>query len=110
VQAALEQRRLGLIDNWLRHVQDVMKKHRAQLYDIPDPRRRLDRLCELNVIEQVLNVGETTIVQSAWDRGKALEIHGWVYGLDDGLLKDLSVCVKSREEFAQVYRSVVESR
>jgi carbonic anhydrase len=87
-----------------------MKKHRAQLDDIADPRQRLDRLCELNVIEQVLNVGETTIVQGAWDRGKALEIHGWVYGLHDGLLKDLAVCVKSPEEFARVYRSVVESR
>jgi len=110
VQAALEQRRLGLIDNWLRHVQDVMKKHRAQLDEIADPRRRLDRLCELNVIEQVLNVCETTIVQSAWDRGKALEIHGWVYGLHDGLLQDLSVCVKSAEEFQQVYRKVLDTR
>jgi carbonic anhydrase len=110
VQAALEGRRLGLIDNWLRHVQDVMKKHRAGLDAIDDPRLRLNRLCELNVIEQVLNVCETTIVQSAWDRGKPLEIHGWVYGLDDGLLKDLAVCVRSRAEFEQVYRGVVESR
>ena len=76
VQAALEHRSLGLIDNWLRHVQDVMKKHRAQLDGIADPGRRLDRLCELNVIEQVLNVCETTIVQGAWDRGKALPSRG----------------------------------
>jgi carbonic anhydrase len=110
VQAALQHSRLGLIDNWLRHVQDVMKKHRAKLDLIADPVQRLNRLCELNVIEQVLNVCETTIVQSAWDRGKALEVHGWVYGLNDGLLKDLSVCVKSHEEFASVYRQVLESR
>lgn len=110
VQAALDHRRLGLIDNWLRHVQDVMKKHRSALDDIADPVLRLNRLCELNVIEQVLNVCETTIVQSAWDRGKSLEIHGWVYGLQDGQLKDLSVCVKSPQEFAQVYRSVIDSR
>jgi carbonic anhydrase len=110
VQAALEGSRLGLIDNWLRHVQDVMKKHRMELDSIADPTLRLNRLCEFNVIEQVLNVCETTIVQSAWDRGKALEVHGWVYGLNDGLLKDLAVCVKSPQEFAQVYQSVVDSR
>ena len=110
VQAALDHRRLGLIDNWLRHVQDVMKKHRSALDDIADPVQRLNKLCELNVVEQVLNVCETTIVQSAWDRGKSLEIHGWVYGLHDGRLKDLSVCVKSPAEFQQVYRSVIDSR
>jgi len=87
-----------------------MKKHRTQLDEIADPRRRLDRQCELHVIEQLLNVCETTIVLNAWDRGKALEIHGWVYGLHDGLLQDLSVCVKSVEEFQQVYRKVLDSR
>jgi carbonic anhydrase len=110
VQAALEGRRLGLIDNWLRHVQDVMKKHRAGLDSIKDPRLKLNRLCELNVIEQVLNVCETTIVQTAWDRSKPLEIHGWVYGIEDGLLKDLAVCVKSRQEFEEIYRRVIDSR
>jgi carbonic anhydrase len=110
VQAALDGRRLGLIDNWLRHVQDVMKKHRVGLDSIQDPRLRLNRLCELNVIEQVLNVCETTIVQAAWDRGKPLEIHGWVYGIEDGLLKDLAVCVKSHQEFEDVYRKVIDSR
>lgn len=109
VQAALRNSRLGLIDNWLRHVQDVMKKHRARLDELPDEASRLRRLCELNVMEQVLSVGETTIVQSAWDRGKALEIHGWIYDLNDGLLKDLSVCVKSPAEFDEVYRSVLEA-
>ena len=109
VQAALNNSRLGLIDNWLRHVQDVMKKHHARLDKLPDAASRLHRLCELNVMEQVLNVGQTTIVQSAWDRGKALEIHGWIYDLHDGLLKDLAVCVKSAAEFAAVYLQVAES-
>ena len=109
VQAALRNSRLGLIDNWLRHVHDVMKKHRARLDELPDEASRLRRLCELNVMEQVLNVSETTIVQSAWDRGKALAVHGWIYDRNDGLLKDLSVCVKSPAEFDEVYRSVLES-
>ena len=109
VQAALNNRRLGLIDNWLRHVQDVVKKHRTELDGLADETSRLNRLCELNVIEQVLNVCETTIVQSAWDRGKRLEIHGWVYGLHDGLLKDLGVCVKSAEEYAEIYRRMARA-
>ena len=108
VQAALRNSRLGLIDNWLRHVQDVMKKHRARLDDIADEPARLRALCELNVVEQVLNVGQTTIVQEAWDRGKALEIHGWIYDVADGLLKDLAVCVNGQSEFEQVYRAVAE--
>lgn len=108
VQAALRNSRLGLIDNWLRHVQDVMRKHRDKLDALPDERSRLRRLCELNVMEQVLNVGQTSIVQQAWDRGKALEIHGWIYDLSDGLLNDLAVCVKTAEEYAEVYRQVME--
>jgi carbonic anhydrase len=110
VHAAMQNSRLGLIDNWLRHVQDVMKKHRAALDEIADPAQRANRLCELNVIEQVLNVCETTIVQGAWDRGKALEVHGWIYGIHDGLLKDLAVCVKSPAEFRDVYSAVLEGR
>ncbi len=108
VQAALRNSRLGLIDNWLRHVQDVMKKHRARLDDIADEPTRVRRLCELNVVEQVLNVGQTTIVQEAWDRGRALEIHGWIYDVADGLLKDLTVCVNGQSEFEEVYRAVAE--
>ena len=91
VQAALEGRRLGLIDNWLRHVQDVMAKHDAELAAIPDLAGRVDRLCELNVMEQVSNVCQTTIVQDAWTRGQALTVHGWIYGLRDGLVRDLEV-------------------
>jgi carbonic anhydrase len=106
VQAALHNNRLGLIDNWLRHVQDVRNKHRAALDDLPSDAARLNRLCELNVIEQVFNVCQTTIVQSAWDRGKKLEVHGWIYDLHDGLLKDLAVCIESTDEFARVQRAL----
>jgi carbonic anhydrase len=91
VQAALEDRRLGLIDNWLRHVQDVAHKHREELDAIPDSAARLARLCELNVAEQVANVCQTTIVQSAWEQGQELTVHGWIYGLKDGLVRDLGV-------------------
>lgn len=91
VQAALENQRLGLIDNWLRHVQDVAEKHRATLDAIPEPKDRASRLCELNVVEQVANVCATTVVQTAWDRGQELTVHGWVYSLEDGLVRDLGV-------------------
>src|SRR4026209_1474982 len=91
VKAAMDNLQLGLIDNWLRHVQDVLHEHQELLADIEDEETRLDRLCELNVIEQVLNVGRTTIVQSAWQRGQELAVHGWIYGLHDGLLRDLDV-------------------
>ena len=88
VRAALEGAKFGLIDNWLRHVQDVKTKHRA-LVDACAGTDRLDRLCELNVIEQALNVCETTVVQDAWERGQALAVHGWIYKLGDGRLRDL---------------------
>lgn len=83
-----------------------MRKHRAKIAELPDDASRLRKLCELNVMEQVLHVGQTTVVQQAWDRGKPLEVHGWIYDLSDGLLKDLSVCIKSPEEYAEVYRTV----
>src|SRR6185295_7104013 len=89
VKAAMDNLQLGLIDNWLRHVQDVVHEHEAALAKIDDEEDRFDRLCELNVIEQVRNVGRTTIVQSAWQRGQELTVHGWIYGLQDGLLRDL---------------------
>jgi carbonic anhydrase len=88
VQAALENRKLGLIDNWLRHVQDVLLEYRA-LVDAVPPAERVDRLCELNVLEQALHVCETTVVQDAWARGQALAVHAWIYGLRDGRLRDL---------------------
>ena len=91
VLAALRDERLGLADNWLRHVQDVRSKHAAELKDLATEPERHDRLCELNVREQVTNVAQTTIVQDAWARGQQLTIHGWIYGLRDGLLRDLGV-------------------
>ena len=91
VKAAMDNVQFGLIDNWLRHVQDVLHEHKAELVKIDDEEKRLDRLCELNVIAQVLNVGRTTIVQNAWERGQELVVHGWIYDLQDGLLRDLGV-------------------
>ena len=96
VKAAMQNAQLGLIDNWLRHVQDVVQKHEDVLSTL-DEDKRLDRLCELNVIEQVLSVGRTTIVQSAWQRGQELVVHGWIYGLEDGLLRDLGVSIDNTE-------------
>ena len=93
VKAAMSNLQFGLIDNWLRHVQDVFHEHEEQLTKIPDEDERVDRLCELNVIEQVRNVGRTTIVQNAWQRGQELVVHGWIYGLQDGLLRDLGVSI-----------------
>src|SRR5438046_1557892 len=87
VLAALRDDKLGLIDNWLRHVQDVRGKHRAALDALPDQPSQLDRLCELNVIEQVVNISQTTVVCDAWRRGQRLAVHGWIYGLRDGLLR-----------------------
>ena len=91
IQAALDQRSHGLIDNWLRHVQDVERDYEDELAMIGDPKAREDRLCELNVAEQVRNVARTTIVQDALRRGDKLQLHGWIYGLKDGLLTDLHV-------------------
>jgi len=93
VKAAMSNLQFGLIDNWLRHVQDVYHEYEEQLAKISDENERLDRLCELNVIEQVRNVSRTTIVQSAWQRGQELVVHGWIYGLQDGLLRDLGVSI-----------------
>jgi carbonic anhydrase len=98
VRAALEGARLGLIDNWLRHVQDVHARHRDHLDALTDPQARARRLCELNVVEQAVNVCETTIVQDAWARGQSLAVHGWIYALEDGLLRDLGFCVGAADE------------
>ena len=104
VRAAYAQTSLGLIDNWLRHVQDVRDRHDALLSKIDgDDEARIDRLCELNVIDQVRHVSQTTIVQDAWSRGQALTIHGWIYGLGDGLLRDLRCAIASTEQIAGVY-------
>jgi carbonic anhydrase len=107
VLAALRDEKLGLIDNWLRHVQEVRWKYRAQLAALETEIRRHDRLCELNVIEQVVNVSRTSIVRDAWARGQALAVHGWIYQLTDGLLRDLGMCVTAEAEIADYYRSAV---
>jgi carbonic anhydrase len=107
VKAALQNFSLGLIDNWLRHVQDVKGKHEALLGVVKDESQRLDRLCELNVIEQVINVCQTTIVQGAWGREQELAVHGWIYGLSDGLLRDLKICITNQSELAMVYQTAV---
>jgi carbonic anhydrase len=109
VKAAMQNVKLGLADNWLRHVQDVMHNHEAQLSEISDETERLNKLCELNVIEQVLNVCRTTIVQNAWDRGQELAVHGWIYGLSDGLLRDLDICITSPGELAEAYETAVRA-
>ena len=98
VKAAMDNLQLGLIDNWLRHVQDVMHSHNEELATIADDARRLDRLCELNVSEQVMNVSRTTIVQNAWSRSQDLTIHGWIYAINDGLLRDLNISVRQPVE------------
>jgi carbonic anhydrase len=107
VEAALRGTRLGLIDNWLRHVQDVMQRHALLLQGIEDEARRSERLCELNVIEQVFNVGQTTVVESAWARGQELTLHGWVYSLENGLLRDLSLTASGTRELYDGYRAAV---
>ena len=100
VLAALEDTRLGLVDNWLRHVGDVALKHAETLHHIADPAARHARLCELNVIEQAIDVCQTTVVQDAWDRGQSVTVHGWIYGLADGLVRDLGLDITSRAETA----------
>ena len=101
ILAALQDNKLGLIENWLRHVQDVRAKHRAELDALETEEKQHDRLCELNVIEQVTNLSRTTVVRDAWSRGQALTVHGWIYDLSDGLLRDLDVSVASEQEVAR---------
>lgn len=98
VRAALRRDRLGLSDNWLRHVQDVELKHHHAIAPLPDEEGQVNRLCELNVVEQVINVCGTTIVGDAWARGQSVRVHGWCYGLQDGLVRDLGVSTSSPAE------------
>jgi carbonic anhydrase len=107
VAAALNNLKLGLIDNWLRHVQDVAAKHRDALAAIEDETDRVNRLCELNVIEQALNVCETTIVQDAWARGQPVSVHGLIYGLQDGLLRDLGMTASAPEHLEARYAAAI---
>jgi carbonic anhydrase len=107
VSAALNNERVGLADNWLRHVKDVHAKHNGSVASAAGPQEQVDRLCELNVIEQVVNVCQTTIVRDAWHRGQALSVHGWIYGLTDGLVRDVGMTASTPEETATRYRTAL---
>ncbi len=109
VQAALEGARIGLADNWLRHIQDVRDRHRELLNMIPQQAARHDALVALNVIEQVVNVAQSTVLQDAWSRGQAVSLHGWVYGVHDGLLQDLKMSVDGQLPLDGIYLNAIKS-
>jgi carbonic anhydrase len=98
IQAAWEDKEHGLIDNWLRHIKDIQRFHRKELGRLQTDKEKVDRLCELNVIEQVVNVCQTTVVQGAWKSNQELAVHGWIYNLSDGILKDLNICITNTDE------------
>jgi carbonic anhydrase len=102
VRAALETKPHGLIDNWLRLIRDLNQRQSGELSLFSNQEDRINRLCELNVVEQVKNVGNTTIVQEAWRKGQPVTIHGWIYGISDGLLKDMDVCVSSSDDLLKI--------
>ncbi len=107
VQAALENVRIGLADNWIRHIQDVRDRHRQLLNAMPES-KRLDALVELNAIEQVVNVCQSTVLQDAWGRGQQISVHGWVYGVHDGLLQDLHITVAGLDGLESLYLAAIE--
>lgn len=107
VQAAFDNSKFGLIDNWLRHVQDVYAKHAELLKRIAGTQDQFRRLCELNVIEQVANVCQTTVVQQAWERGQELRVHGFIYGLEDGMLRDLNITISGPAEMPAKYQAAI---
>ncbi|MEO7597291.1 MAG: carbonate dehydratase [Opitutus sp.] len=109
VRAALRGDRIGLADNWLRHVQDVSEKHRDCVHSVTGEQIRTNRLCELNVIEQVGNVCQTTIVHDAWERKQPLTVHSWIYGLKDGIIRDLGMSVTSSGDFDPQYRAAISA-
>lgn len=109
VHATLRGDRVGLADNWLRHVDDVLQKHSTFLDSWTDESTRLNHLCELNVIEQVANVCKTTVVRDAWERGQELSVHGWIYGMRDGLLRDLHTSAHSNVSAKSAYANAVSS-
>lgn len=108
VKAASQNHHVGLIDNWLRHIRDVRQKHDVILQMIGDESDRLDRLCELNVVEQAHNVCHSTVVQEAWEQGQSLAVHGWIYSIQDGLLHDLNVTITQPTEIANAYRVAID--
>lgn len=104
VQAALSNMKLGLIDQWLQHIKDILEKHKLETSNIRDDQELLNRSCELNVIEQVNNLCHTSIIQDAWKAGQELSIRGWIYGISNGLIKDLKVCISSKDEITSATR------
>ena len=109
VSAALQKQRVGLADNWLRHVSDVASKHSHRLAGLELESLRHARLCELNVIEQVVNVCQSTVVEDAWARGQALSVHGWIYSLLDGRVRELGMGISSREQLADNYEAALKN-
>lgn len=107
VKAAIDDGRLGLTDNWIQHIKDIRGKHREIINALADDKSQHDTLCELNVIEQVINVCYTTIVQDAWSRNQGLSIHGWIYGINDGILKDLNVAIDNANEIKTAYSNAI---
>ena len=104
IQAAMENREHGLIDNWLRHIKDVYRYHQARVDALESKKEKINLMCELNVIEQVANICHTTIIQGAWKAGRKLAVHGWIYRLEDGLLNDLNVCATNLDEISHTHR------
>ncbi len=110
IAAAYRDKPLGLIDSWLRHIQDVHTRHTEQLTALPDDRARLDRLCELNVVEQAMNVCKTSTVRRAWQEGHTLAVMAWIYSLEDGILRDLGFSASNPEEAATSYQTAVQPK
>lgn len=104
VKAAMGNQSIGIIDNWIRHIKDIYRVHKRELDSISDETQRFDRFVELNVVEQVYDLAKTSIVQGAWSSGQDLTIHGWVYGVDSGIVKDLGVNFKNDSELDEVYK------
>lgn len=104
IRAAYENADNGMIDNWLRNIKDVQHLHRARINALPDDEARMDLLCELNVMSQVANVCHTTIAQNAWAKGQQVDVHGWIYSLKDGLLKDLGCSINGPDQIPEIYR------
>jgi carbonic anhydrase len=104
VQAAMTNKHIGLIDNWIRHIKDVYRFHQDELNSIENEKDRFNRFVELNVIEQVLDLGKTSIVQTAWESGQTVHVHGWVYDIHDGLIKDLDITLRDNKSLSDVYQ------
>jgi carbonic anhydrase len=109
VRTAMEKTRLGVVDNWLLNIKDIYRRHEDVLMEVEDEAERLNRLCEFNVIEQVHHVCHTPIVQQAWELGQEISVHGWIYGMQDGLLNDLGVTITEKSEISSIYRFAVSS-